>query len=340
MSIKNIKESETLKLGQQIKQLQAQGKSVINFAVGELDFETPNEIKEATITALNHNKTRYSSTAGELELRETICKKLKRENALSYTPENILVSNGSKQILYSLFQVLCNPGDEVIIPTPYWISFSEQAKLAGAKPVFVPTKDHQLDVEKLKKAMNKKTKAIVLNSPNNPSGAVYKDIKAVAETAADKGITIISDEAYELITYDNIKYTSTAALSEHIKKHTITVHSFSKIFSMTGFRLGYAAAEKEIITQLSKLQSHMTSNPCTFAQYGAIAAYELNKTFIQKRVSILEKRRNLAYKECTKLFDCVKPQGRKKVSAPTIKGAAKPFSILDILENRPLGRAT
>lgn len=308
--MENIKESETLRLGQQIKKLQGQGKQVINFAVGELDFETPQEIKDATKRALDQNKTRYAETSGLPELKSMICTKLQRDNNIRCTEENILLSNGSKQVLYSIFQVLCNPGDEVIIPTPYWVSLSEQAKLAGAKPKFVQTRNHQLDIEKIKRAITKKTRAILINTPNNPTGAVYKrqDLKAVADLAAQKDLTIISDEAYELLTYDP-PHISIASLSDDARKHTITVQSFSKIFSMTGFRLGYLCANSEIVNAINKLQSHLTSNPCTFAQYGAIAAYMLNKQFVRERVAVLQKRRDLAYKEATKLFDCVKPEG-------------------------------
>ena len=308
--ITKIKESETLKIGQRIKQLQSQGKSVINFAVGELDFETPAEIKQATKHALDQNKTRYAETSGLPELKSTISKKLQRDNHIPCAEDNILLSNGSKQVLYSIFQVLCNPGDEVIIPTPYWVSFSEQVKLAGAKPVFVQTKNHQLDVDKIKKAITKKTKIMIINTPNNPTGAVYnkESLKAVAELAVQKKITILSDEAYELLTYEK-PHISIASLSEDIRGQTITVQSFSKIFSMTGFRLGYLCAEKEIVQAVNKLQSHISSNPCTFAQYGAIAAYMLDKRVIADRVSVLRKRRDLAYKETTKLFDCIRPEG-------------------------------
>jgi len=308
--ITKIKESETLKIGQRIKQLQSHGKSVINFAVGELDFETPEEIKQATKHALDQNKTRYAETSGIPDLKTKICTKLRRDNHIPCAEDNILLSNGSKQVLYSIFQVLCNPGDEVIIPTPYWVSFSEQAKLAGAKPVFVQTKNHQLDVDKIKKAITKKTKIMIINTPNNPTGAVYnkESLKAVAELAVQKKITILSDEAYELLTYEK-PHISIASLSEDIRGQTITVQSFSKIFSMTGFRLGYLCAEKEIVQAVNKLQSHISSNPCTFAQYGAIAAYMLDKRVIADRVSVLRKRRDLAYKETTKLFDCIRPEG-------------------------------
>ncbi|MBI4153138.1 pyridoxal phosphate-dependent aminotransferase [Candidatus Woesearchaeota archaeon] len=337
--MENIRESETLKIGQQIKQLQHQGKSVINFAVGELDFETPTEIKDAVKTALDQNKTRYAETSGIPELKTKICAKLQRDNNIPCAEDNILVSNGSKQVLYSIFQILCNPGDEVIIPTPFWVSFSEQAKLAGAKPVFVPTKNHQLDVDSLKKAITNKTTVMVINTPNNPTGAVYnkESLKAAAELAVQKNITIISDEAYELLTYET-PHTSIASLSEDIRKQTVTVQSFSKIFSMTGFRLGYLCASPEVVQAVNKLQSHLTSNPCTFAQYGAIAAYMLDRKFIRERVATLKKRRDLAYRETTKLFDCIKPEGAFYL-LPNISKASKKLAKGTVFSGHLLDKA-
>src|SRR3989344_420928 len=309
--IQSVQESKTLRFRPLIQQLQSQGKNIIDFAMGEPDFDAADEIKAATKKALDSNKTRYAATAGIPELKQAICKKLKQHNNLDYAENEIIVSNGSKQILYEIFQVLCNPGDEVIIPVPYWVSFSEQVRLAVATPVFVQTDQHQLDIEKIKKAITKKTKAIVINTPNNPTGAVYKTetLKEIAAFAAEKGITIIADDAYEMLIYDVLKHTSIASFSDKIKKHTITVQSFSKPYSMMGFRLGYCAAQKELISAMSKLQDHLSSNACTFAQYGAVEAYTMSQRFIQQRTAELEKRRNIAYKEAIKLFDCIKPQG-------------------------------
>src|SRR3989344_1437471 len=309
--IQSVEESKTLKFKPLIQEQIAQGKKVIDFAMGELDFETPEEIKTSTKHALDKNKTRYAQTSGIAELRSVIAKKLRRDNSLKYSDDDIIVSNGSKQILYQIFQVLCNPGDEVIIPVPYWVSFAEQVKLAGAKPVFVQTKQHQLDIQTIENSITKKTKAIVVNSPNNPTGAVFKesDMKAVAKLAVDNNITIIADEAYEMLVYDKIKYKSIASFSDVIRQHTITVQSFSKPYAMTGFRLGYAAAPKDIIKAMSKLQDHLTSNACTFAEYGAIEAYTMNQKIVRERIAEMEARRNIAYKECSKLFECIKPQG-------------------------------
>src|SRR3989344_5439489 len=197
--IQSVEESKSLKFKPLIQEQIAQGNKVIDFAMGELDFETPEEIKTATKHALDKNKTRYAQTSGIAELKQVIVKKLQRDNNLKYNEDEIIISNGSKQILYQIFQVLCNPNDEVIIPVPYWVSFAEQVKLAGAKPIFLQTKQHQLDIKTIENSITKKTKAIVINTPNNPTGAVYKDsdIKAVGKLAVDNDLFIISDEAYE-----------------------------------------------------------------------------------------------------------------------------------------------
>ena len=335
--IQSVQESKTLRFRPLIEQLRAEGKKVIDFAMGEPDFDTPEEIKSATKKALDNNKTRYAQTAGIADLKKAICKKLKQNN-LEYAENEILVSNGSKQILYELFQVLCNPGDEVIIPVPYWVSFAEQVKLASATPIFVETKAAQLDVKKIKAALTKKTKAIIINTPNNPSGAVYRtnDVKEIAELAAEKEITIVSDEAYEMLVYDGLHHVSVASLSSKIKKQTVTVQSFSKPYSMMGFRIGYCAAEKEIITAMSRLQDHLSSNACTFAQYGAIEAYQMNQSDIKKRIAQLEKHRNVAYAEVTKVFDCIKPQGAfflfPDVSKVLGKRTAEEFSMFLLKE--------
>jgi aspartate aminotransferase len=306
--IDNVQESQTLKFTNIIGSIRKKGQSVIDFAVGEPLFDTPEEVIDATKQALDDRKTRYSSVSGLVELKESIANNLKN---LSYDKDNITITNGSKQALYSIFQALCNPGDEVIVPSPFWVSFPEQIKLAGAKPVSVDTVEHQLDLDKIKKAISKKTKAIVVNSPNNPTGAVYpkNKLKELVDIASEKNIFIISDEAYDWLVYDGIKPQTLASLFSGEAKNIITVKSFSKTFAMTGFRIGYVAAEKEVISKLNKLQSHLAGNVCTFAQYGALAATKIDEKVIERNVKELEKKRNLAYGLVSKQFDCVKPQG-------------------------------
>ena len=307
--VSNVKESATLKFTALLEKLRKEGKEIIDFAVGELEFETPQEIISATKKALEEKKTKYTNIAGINELRTEISSYLKNQN-LDYDKENILITNGSKQALYNIFQIVCNKGDEVIIPVPYWVSFSEQVRLAEAKPVFVETKEFQLDIGKIKNNITKRTRAIIINSPNNPSGAVYNkdELKEVADLALDNNFFIVSDEAYDMLVYDGLKNFSLATMAS-VKEKTIVVKSFSKPFSMTGFRVGFVATEKDFISKMKCLQSHSTGNVSTVSQYGAIAALEMDKTVIKERIKEMEKRRNLAYKLAVKLFDCIKPQG-------------------------------
>jgi len=307
----NIKESGTLKFTPIIADLRRKGKKIVDFAAGEPDFSPFPEIISATKNALDKNKTKYSNVSGIKELKEAIVKELKN-SGLSYDIKNVLVSNGAKQALYNTFQTICNPGDEVIVFRPYWPTFAEQIKLAGAKPVFVDTdKELQLDLEKIKKAITKKTKAIIINSPNNPSGAVYgkKTLLAVCNLALIHKLYLVSDECYEMLVYDGLKHVSVASLSKKIKENTITIKSFSKSFSMTGFRIGFVVAEQDIIKHMAKLQGHLTGNVSTFSQYGALAAFKIKKKKLEETRILFEKRRYLAYRLAKHFFDCAKPEG-------------------------------
>jgi aspartate aminotransferase len=305
-----INESSTTQFTAIIAKLRKEGKDVIDMAVGEPDLETPINIIDATKKALDDKKTRYSVVSGILELKKSICKRFS-ENDLDYSPENILICNGAKQALYTIFQTMCDPGDEVIIQVPYWVSFSEQVKLAGAIPVYVDTINDQPDIKKIKESITKNTKAIVLNSPNNPTGAVYKrnDMEAIASIAVENDLFVISDESYDSLVYDGMKNISIASLNEEIKKRTFVVKTFSKEFSMTGFRVGYVAAEKGLVSAMNKLQGHITGNVCTFAQHGAISAFDMGKEEIEKRTLLFQKKRDLAYKRARELFECTKPEG-------------------------------
>lgn len=303
--IQEIEESRTVQFTPLILELKKQGKEIINFAVGEPEYETPAEIIAATKNALDIQKTRYGPVAGIRQLKSGIAKRFD-----GYDEENILLSNGSKQSLYSIFQIICNPLDEVIIPRPYWVSFSEQVKLSGGKPVFVDTKRHQLDCDGIEKAITNKTKAIVINTPNNPTGAVYpkKDLEKIARFSSESDFYIVADESYDFFVYDGLLHESVFIFRD-VRDRTIITGSFSKSYSMTGFRVGYVAGAKEIIKELSKFQSHLTGNVCTFAQYGALAALSLDKNIIAHRLSELQKKREIAYKYVSELFDCIKPQG-------------------------------
>ncbi len=241
--INQIEPSGTVHFTQLIQQLRGQGKDVIDLAVGEPPYDTPRAVIEATQQALAAGKTKYSPAAGLPELRSRLARQFD-----GYDARNIIISNGSKQCLYAMFQVICNPSDEVIIPRPFWVSFPEQVKLAGGCPVFVDTCNHQLDCEKIKRAITPKTRAILINSPNNPTGAVYpaEDLARIAEIALEQELYLISDEAYRLFVYDKVKAVSLFDI-EDIRHLLIVTRSFSKNFGMTGFRIGYIAAPQEFI---------------------------------------------------------------------------------------------
>ncbi|MFH1439488.1 MAG: pyridoxal phosphate-dependent aminotransferase [Candidatus Woesearchaeota archaeon] len=310
-------ESGTVKFMAILNALRAEGKDIIDFTAGQPDLAPPKEIINATKKALDNKKTRYCIVAGIIELRKKIADKLKKEKGADYDGNNIIITNGAKQALYNIFQVICNHGDEVIIPKPCWVSFPEQVKLAGGKPVFVDTNNKfQLDIEKIKKAITKKTKAIIINSPSNPTGAVFRkeDLLEIAKLAVENDFLIISDDTYDQLVYDdiecfNVLSCSDKSIANKLRKNTIIVNSLSKTFSMTGFRIGYAAAEKEIIDAINRMQSHLTGNVCTFVQYGALAAFDVPEKELEKRSLLFQKRRDLAFRLASELFYCVKPQG-------------------------------
>ena len=273
----NLVPSATLAIGNKARQMQADGIDVISFAQGEPDFDTPAHIKEAAIQAVRDGFTKYTATGGINELKDAVAVKLRRDNGLTYGRNQILISCGGKHSLYNVFQALLDPGDEVIIPAPYWVSFPEQVKLCGATPVILPTAEAQgfrLTRQILEPAVTARTKLLVLNSPSNPSGAAIPraDLEGVAALAVERGFTVVSDETYEALVYDGFQHVSIAALGEEIYRRTIVVNSMSKAYAMTGWRLGYAAGTAEVIRAMDGLQGQMTSNPTSFAQRGAVAA--------------------------------------------------------------------
>jgi len=307
-----VAESETLRLSNEAARLRAEGRDVVSLLEGEPDLPVPEPVIRATQDALRDGRTRYSPSAGLPELRAAIVRKLREDNGVEARPEDVLVANGAKQIVYEVLQALCEPGDEVLIPAPCWVTFPEAVKLAGAKPVLVPARvDHQLDVEALTRAVTAKTRAIVLNSPNNPTGAVYpeKALRAVAALAAKYDLTIVSDEAYEALVYDGERHVSVAALGAEAAARTATVQTFSKSFAMTGFRVGYLAAPGELTRAVARVHGHVTGNACTFAQCGALAALGLGAAHRAAWRAEHQKRRDAAYALGAELFDVVKPQG-------------------------------
>ena len=299
--VQSLKPSPTLAISAKAKELKAKGVDVIGFGAGEPDFDTPEFIKEAAIRALREGKTKYAPAGGIPELREALAEKFKTKNGIDYKPSEVVVSAGAKNILFLLFLMLLDEGDEVLVPAPYWVSYTEQIKLFGGVPVEVPTKEENgftLTLEDIKPFVTDRTKVLILNFPNNPTGAVIneKDLREIAEFCLERGILIISDECYEAFTYDGEKHISTASLSEEIKKITFTVNAFSKTYSMTGWRIGYVGCPNEEYAKvLTNLNSQSISNVTTFAQYGALEALknpEADK-FVEKMRLTFERRRDL-----------------------------------------------
>ena len=287
--IQNVTASRTVQLSGLIEDLRRQGKDIINLAIGE-PYEAPSAaVISATSVALQKGETRYGPVGGLPELRQAAAEQFE-----GYEAKNILITNGSKQALYTALQVLCDPEDQVVIPRPCWVSFCEQIRLAGAAPVLVDTVDHQLDCHAIEAAVNDRTKAIIINSPNNPTGAVYPrdDLEKLADLARTHDLYLISDEAYEAFVYDGLTHSSLFGFPR-IRDRLIVVKSFSKTHCMTGFRVGYAAAPGEIITAMARLQSHLTGNVCTFAQHGALAATNRDTSHFERWRKKLQKKRDI-----------------------------------------------
>ncbi len=291
-----IQPSATLAIAALAKQLAAQGRPVCDFAAGEPDFDTPAFIKDAAITALREGKTKYTPVAGVPKLCEVIAAKLKRDNGLDYKPSQIVVSCGAKHSLALVFQTLLNPGDEVIIPAPYWLSYPEMVRIAGGVPVFITATsaaDFKITPADIEQAATARTVALVINSPCNPTGTMYTpaELRALGETALRLGLTLVSDEIYEKMVYDGNEQASLAAFSPALYANTITVNGMSKAYSMTGWRLGYTAAPEPFIKAMNALQSHTASAPNTFAQWGGVAAIDRGDDSIREMVAAFDARR-------------------------------------------------
>lgn len=291
--------SLTLALTAKAGELKKEGVDVVSFGVGEPDFNTPKNIIEAATKAMKEGKTKYTATSGIVELKEAIAKKLYNENKLSYEVKNIIVSTGAKQSLANVFMAILNPGDEVIIPVPYWVSYPELVKLSDGVPVFIETKkenDFKVTYDELKSVLSDKTKAIVLNSPNNPTGTVYskKDLETIAKFAEENDLIIISDEIYEKLIYGKEEHISIASLNEDAFKRTIVINGFSKAYAMTGWRIGYAACyNEELVKVMNNIQSHITSNTNSIAQFAALEALTGEQGTIEEMVKEFSSRRDL-----------------------------------------------
>lgn len=315
--IQQIPASMTLAISAKAKAMKAEGKDVLGFGAGEPDFDTPLHIKQAAQKALDEGKTRYGAANGELALREAIARKFERDNQLKYSPDEILVANGGKHALYNLMQVMLDPGDEVIIPAPYWLSYPEMVKLADGVPVIVDTElehDFKITPAQLQQAITPRTRLVVINSPSNPTGIAYTpdEIRALAAVLeAFPEVYVISDEIYEKILYGTVEQLSIASVSPTLFERTFVTNGFAKTYSMTGWRVGYMAGPLPVIKAMTRLQSHSTSNVCTFAQYGAIAALDGPQDCVAEMLAAFTERRIVITDAIASIpgLVCPKPDG-------------------------------
>ena len=308
--------SLTLSIDSKAKAMKLEGIDICGFGAGEPDFDTPDHIKAAAIAALEAGFTKYTPSSGLPELRQAIAEKFANDNHLEYRPSQIIVSNGAKHSCYNAILATCERDDEVIIPSPYWVSYPDMVRLAGAEPVIVQTSERngwKMTAEEFENAMTPRTKMVIMNSPGNPSGAVYtrEELEAIVAVAAEEDIFILSDEIYEKLVYDGFEHVSIASLSKQAYDLTITVCGFSKSYAMTGWRLGYMGAPEEIAKAVDSIQSHSTSNPCSFAQKGGIAALRGDQQPLRDMHDEFDMRRNYMYDRVSKIpnITAVKPHG-------------------------------
>jgi aspartate aminotransferase len=314
--VKTLTPSTTLAITAKAKEMKAQGIDVIGLGAGEPDFNTPQNIMDAAIDSMQQGYTKYTPSGGLPALKQAIIEKFKRDNQLEYKPNEIIVGVGAKHVLYTLFQVILNEGDEVIIPIPYWVSYPEQVKLAGGVPVYIEAtseQNYKITAEQLKNAITDKTKAVIINSPSNPTGMVYtrEELEDIAKIALENNILIVSDEIYEKLLYNGAEHFSIAQISEEVKAQTIVINGVSKSHSMTGWRIGYAAGNADIINAMTDLASHSTSNPTTASQYAAIEAYNGPQDSVEEMRKAFEYRLETIYPKLSAIpgFKVVKPQG-------------------------------
>lgn len=308
--------SATLEITAKAKELKEAGHDVIGLGAGEPDFNTPHHIIDAAFKAMEEGQTKYTAAGGLPVLKKAIINKFQHDQGLTYEPSEIIVCSGAKHALYTLFQAILDEGDEVIIPTPYWVSYPEQVKLAEGVPVYVEgleNNEFKITPEQLKAAITEKTKAVIINSPSNPTGMLYseEELIALGDICEKYDLLIISDEIYEKLIYDQHVHVSIAQLSPQLKERTIIINGVSKSHSMTGWRIGYAAGNKDIIKAMTNLASHSTSNPTSIAQYGAIAAYNGTQQPVEEMRLAFEERLNVIFNKLTEIpgFSCIKPKG-------------------------------
>ena len=327
----NLNPSLTLSITAKAKEMKKQGLDVVSFSAGEPDFDTMFHIKEAAKKAIDEGFTKYTASSGIIELKEAICAKFRRDNWLDYEPKNIIVSTGGKQALFNMIMVTVDPGDEVIIPVPYWVSYEEMVKIADGKCVFLKTNNFKINPQDLEKAITPKTKMLIFNSPSNPTGVVYdeKELKQIAAICLKHNIYILSDEIYEKLIYGK-KHVSIASVNEKIKKLTIVVNGVSKSYAMTGWRIGYAAAEEEIVKASTRLQDHTTSNPTSISQKAALAAINGPEDHVAKMIYEYKKRRDFMVDRLNRIDGMIanRPDGAfyvfanvSKFYSPEVKGS-------------------
>jgi aspartate aminotransferase len=314
--VNTLTPSTTLAITAKAKQMKDSGIDIIGLGAGEPDFNTPDNILEAAISSMKEGKTKYTPSGGLVELKDAVINKLNRDQQLTYTRNEVMIGIGAKHVLYTLFQVILDPNDEVIIPTPYWVSYPEQVKLAGGVPVHIEADSaaqFKVTAEQIKNAITDKTKAIIINSPGNPTGMIYSEdeLREIAAVCEEKDIWIVSDEIYEKLVYGNEKHISVAQISEDAKKRTLVINGVSKSHSMTGWRIGYVAGDEEVVTAMTNLASHSTSNPTTTSQYAAIEAYDGPQETVEVMREAFESRLNKVYPQLAAIpgFEVIKPDG-------------------------------
>ncbi|MCI8826493.1 MAG: pyridoxal phosphate-dependent aminotransferase [Lachnospiraceae bacterium] len=301
-----VKPSSTLAITAKAKELKAQGIDVVGFGAGEPDFDTPENICDAAVSAIKNGFTKYTPASGTNELKQAVCDKFQKFNNLHYTPDQIVISNGGKHSLTNVFQAILNPGDEVIIPSPYWLSYPEIVMLADGEPVFVRGEQengYKVTVEQLQAATTEKTKALILNSPSNPTGMIYseEELSAIADYVIKNDIYVVADEMYEYLVYDGNRHVSIASLNEEIYKRTITVSGLAKTYAMTGWRIGYTGSSVEIAKLMSGIQSHQTSNPNSIAQKAAVEALTGDQSAMKMMVHEFDVRRKYMYEKISSM---------------------------------------
>lgn len=327
--VSTLSPSPTLAITAKAKALKEEGHDIIGLGAGEPDFNTPEYIIEAAENSMRDGLTKYTPSGGLPGLKDAIIAKFKEDQSIDYSREEIMVGTGAKHVLYTLFQALLDEGDEVIIPTPYWVSYPEQVKLAGGNPVYIEGREEnefKITPAQLKEAITERTKAVILNSPSNPTGSMYEkeELQKIGDVALENNIVIVSDEIYEKLIYDGATHYSIAELSEAFRENTVVINGVSKSHSMTGWRIGYAAGNQKLIKAMTSLASHSTSNPTTSSQYGAIAAYTKDDGSVEKMREAFEERMNRVYEKLVKIpgVECVKPKGAFYLF-PNVKEAAE-----------------